>query len=159
MYGRAEVIRVRAISLSECCGFRVRLRETTGRDQSARPLPAWPAWIHRRLPGAMSPGDEDDPMRADTEHLVEEIEKSLALLRQRLGYETVHHRLEELTAMTEDPDLWNDPARARKVMRDRQMLADALESYESMVRELADQQELIELGEAEGDTEVIADAE
>ena len=98
-------------------------------------------------------------MRADTEHLVEEIEKSLALLRQRLGYETVHHRLEELTAMTEDPDLWNDPARARKVMRDRQMLADALESYESMVRELADQQELIELGEAEGDTEVVADAE
>jgi peptide chain release factor 2 len=98
-------------------------------------------------------------MRAETEHLIDEIEKSLALLRQRLGHETAHHRLEELTAMTEDPDLWNDPARAQKVMRDRQGLADALDTYESMTRELRDQRELIELGEAEDDAEVIADAE
>jgi peptide chain release factor 2 len=98
-------------------------------------------------------------MRAETEHLIDEIEKSLALLRQRLGHETAHHRLEELTAVTEDPDLWNDPARAQKVMRDRQGLADALDTYESMTRELRDQRELIELGEAEDDAEVIADAE
>ena len=43
-------------------------------------------------------------MRAETEHLVAEIEKSLALLRQRLGWETAAHRLEELNAMSEDPD-------------------------------------------------------
>ncbi len=98
-------------------------------------------------------------MRAETEHLIDEIEKSLALLRQRLGHETAHHRLEELTAMTEDPDLWNDPGRAQKVMRDRQGLADALESYETMTRELQDQRDLIELGEAEGDAEVVGDAE
>ena len=42
-------------------------------------------------------------MRAETERLVEEIEKSLALLRQRLGYDTATHRLEELNAMSEDP--------------------------------------------------------
>jgi peptide chain release factor 2 len=98
-------------------------------------------------------------MRAETEHLIAEIEKSLALLAQRLGHETARHRLEELTAMTEDPDLWNDPARAQKVMRDRQGLSDALESYEAMTRELQDQRDLIELGEAEGDAEVVADAE
>jgi peptide chain release factor 2 len=98
-------------------------------------------------------------MRAETEHLIDEIEKSLALLAQRLGHETARHRLEELTAMTEDPDLWNDPARAQKVMRDRQGLSDALESYEAMTRELQDQRDLIELGEAEGDAEVVADAE
>ena len=34
-------------------------------------------------------------MRAETERMVEEIEKSLALLRQRLGWETAEHRLEE----------------------------------------------------------------
>ena len=61
-------------------------------------------------------------MRAETEHLVEEIEKSLTLLRQRLG-DTAEHRLEELNAMSEDPELWNDPARAQKLMRDRQGLA------------------------------------
>ena len=98
-------------------------------------------------------------MRAETERVVEDIEKSLALLRQRLGWETAEHRLEELNAMTEDPELWNDPARAQKLMRDRQTLSDALDAYKRLAQDLADQQELIELGEAEGDEAVVADAE
>jgi peptide chain release factor 2 len=98
-------------------------------------------------------------MRAETERLVDEIEKSLALLRQRLGWETAEHRLEELNAMTEDPALWNDPGRAQKLMRDRQTLADALDGYKRLAQELSDQRELIELGEAEGDEAVVADAE
>ena len=48
-------------------------------------------------------------MRAETERLVEEIEKSLALLRQRLGWDTAEHRLEELNAMSEDPDALERP--------------------------------------------------
>jgi len=98
-------------------------------------------------------------MRAETERLVEEIEKSLALLRQRLGWETAAHRLEELNAMTEAPDLWNDPGRAQKLMRERQLLSDAIDGYRGLERELSDQKELIELGEAEGDAAVVADAE
>jgi peptide chain release factor 2 len=98
-------------------------------------------------------------MRAETEHLVEEIEKSLALLRQRLRWDTAEHRLEELNAMSEDPALWNEPGRAQKLMRDRQLLADAIDGYRALQRELDDQRELIELGEAEGDAAVVADAE
>jgi peptide chain release factor 2 len=98
-------------------------------------------------------------MRAETENLIAEIEKSLALLRRRLGWETAPHRLEELDAMTEDPGLWNDPERAQKLMRERQTLADAIEGLRALERELADQRELIELGEAEGDAAVVADAE
>ncbi|TPE49218.1 peptide chain release factor 2 [Amaricoccus solimangrovi] len=98
-------------------------------------------------------------MRAETEHVVAEIEKSLALLRQRLNWETAPHRLEELNAMSEDPELWNDPARAQKLMRDRQVLADAIDGYTGLARELDDQRELIELGEAEDDAEVVAEAE
>ena len=98
-------------------------------------------------------------MRAETQNLVDEIEKSLALLRQRLDWETAPHRLEELNAMTEDPSLWNDPARAQKLMRDRQILADAIDRYTGLARELSDQLELIEMGEAEDDAEVVAEAE
>ena len=98
-------------------------------------------------------------MRAETERVIEDIEKSLALLRQRLGWETAEHRLEELNAMTEDPELWNDPARAQKLMRDRQTLSDALDGYKRLAQDLADQKELIELGEAEEDDAVVADAE
>ena len=98
-------------------------------------------------------------MRAEIQTLVDEIEKSLALLRQRLRWDTAPHRLEELDAMTEDPALWNDPARAQKLMRDRQNLADAVGGYRGLERELADQLELIEMGETEGDGEIVAEAE
>jgi peptide chain release factor 2 len=98
-------------------------------------------------------------MRAETESLIAEIENSLSLLRQRIGWETASHRLEELNAMSEDPSLWNDPARAQKLMRDRQVLADAIEGYEALARELDDHRALIQLGQDEGDQEVVAESE
>ena len=98
-------------------------------------------------------------MRAEAQNNVEAIEKSLALLRQRIGWDTAGHRLEEFNAMTEDPTLWDDPARAQKLMRDRQALADAIDGYSAMAQELSDSVELIELGEMEDDAEVVADAE
>ncbi|MEM9427850.1 MAG: peptide chain release factor 2, partial [Pseudomonadota bacterium] len=98
-------------------------------------------------------------MRAEAESTVAEIEKSLALLRQRMDWDTAEHRLEEFNAMTEDPDLWNDPDRAQKLMRERQMLVDAVDRYKSMRQELSDSVELIELGEMEDDAEVVAEAE
>ena len=98
-------------------------------------------------------------MRAEAENTVAEIEKSLALLRQRMDWDTAEHRLEEFNAMTEDPDLWNDPDRAQKLMRERQSLVDAMERYTSMSQDLSDNIELIELGEVEEDDEVVAEAE
>ena len=65
-------------------------------------------------------------MKAETESVVVEIEKSLALLRQRLDWETAEHRLEEFNARAEDPSLWNDPTYAQKIMRDRQKLVDGI---------------------------------
>jgi peptide chain release factor 2 len=98
-------------------------------------------------------------MRAEAENTVEAIQKSLHLLRQRLDWETAEHRLEEFNAMIEDPNLWNDPARAQKLMRDRQSLADAIGRVRSMSQELSDNVELIGLGEAEGDDDVVKEAE
>ena len=98
-------------------------------------------------------------MRAEAQSHVEAIEKSLELLRQRMDWETTGHRLEEFNAMAEDPDLWNDPERAQKLMRERQNLVDAVAAYKSMAQELSDNVELIELGEMENDDEVVAEAE
>jgi len=44
-------------------------------------------------------------------------------------------------------------------MRERQKLADALDAYNGFKQDLSDNRDLIELGEAEDDTEVVADAE
>jgi peptide chain release factor 2 len=98
-------------------------------------------------------------MRADAENTVAAIRKSLTLLRQRLDWETAPHRLEEFNALTEDPKLWDDPARAQKLMRERQALADAIERVTNFERDLNDNVELIELGEMEDDDEVVAEAE
>jgi len=98
-------------------------------------------------------------MRAEAQNNVEAIKKSLVLLRQRLDWETAEHRLEEFNALIEDPDLWNDPAKAQKLMRERQMLVDAIDTCKSIEQDLSDSVELIELGEMEEDDEVVADAE
>ncbi len=98
-------------------------------------------------------------MRAETLATTEAIAKSLKLLAQRMDWDTAPHRLEEMNAMIEDGDLWSDPARAQKLMRERQMLSDAVETYRRIERDLSDNRDLIELGEAEGDTEVVAEAE
>ncbi|MCK4861840.1 MAG: peptide chain release factor 2 [Rhodobacteraceae bacterium] len=98
-------------------------------------------------------------MRAETEKQVAEIEKSLDLLRQRMGWETAAHRMEEFDAMSEDPTLWDNPERAQKLMRERQNLVDAMDNYKSLAGDLQDNVDMIELGEIEDDQEVITDAQ
>ena len=98
-------------------------------------------------------------MRADTAATIEAIRKSLRLLAQRMDWDTAPHRLEELNAMIEDGDLWSDPARAQKLMRDRQALSDAVEGYRRIDSDLTANAEMIELAEEEGDTDLVAEAE
>ncbi len=98
-------------------------------------------------------------MRAETLSAIDAIRRSLILLGQRLDLETAPHRLEELDAMTENPELWNDPAKAQALMRDRRLLADALGTYRSIAQGLQDNIDLIEMGEAEGDADIVAEAE
>ncbi|NUB43087.1 peptide chain release factor 2 [Fertoebacter nigrum] len=98
-------------------------------------------------------------MRTETQYHVDAIAKSLALLGQRLDVETAPHRLEEMNAIIEDGNLWSDPARAQKLMRERQALVDAISTYKLIDSGLRDNVELIEMGEAEGDAEIVAEAE
>jgi peptide chain release factor 2 len=98
-------------------------------------------------------------MRAETQNHVESIQKSLTLLAQRMGHETARHRMEEFDALIEAPDLWNDPAKAQKLMRERQALIDAVATHDRIAQALRDNVELIELGEEEGDDEIVAEAE
>ncbi|NIY72693.1 peptide chain release factor 2 [Marivivens donghaensis] len=98
-------------------------------------------------------------MRAETQNIVNAIEKSLALLAQRMDWETAAYRLEEFNARVEDPTLWDDPDAAQKLMRERQMLVDAMDNYKGIKQEMDDNIELIELGEMEDDAEVVKDAE
>ena len=98
-------------------------------------------------------------MRAEMTNVVGAIEKSLGLLAKRLDYETAPYRLEEFNALIEDPSLWDDQKRAQMLMRDRQLLVDAISIYEGIKQGLSDDLEMIELGELDNDVEVIREAE
>ena len=68
-------------------------------------------------------------------------------------------RLSELNALAEDPELWSDQSRAQSVLRERTRLERTLNDVTAMVTEFDEATELLELGEDEGDDEVVADAE
>jgi len=68
-------------------------------------------------------------------------------------------RLAELNNQAEDPNLWNDPPRAQRVMQERTQIEDNLGSIGRIEQELDDHLTMIELGEAENDQKVITEAE
>lgn len=68
-------------------------------------------------------------------------------------------RLAELNALSEDPDLWNEPSHARAVMQERQQLDEAIGRFAALERELNDNLELIAMGEEENDPGVVTEAE
>jgi peptide chain release factor 2 len=98
-------------------------------------------------------------MRAETQSTIEAIRRSLTLLGQRLDWQTAPHRLEEMNAMIEDGDLWSDPARAQKLMRERQALSDAIDTYRRIEDDLNANAEMVELADMEGDADLVAESE
>ncbi|MGZ5921878.1 MAG: peptide chain release factor 2 [Rhizomicrobium sp.] len=98
-------------------------------------------------------------MRPETQRSIEDIQQAIALLRRHLDWDKSLRRLDELNARAEDPTLWNDPANAQKLMRERQKLDTSLSSVKQLQNELADATGLIEMAEAEGDAAMVADAE
>ncbi|MBA4173017.1 MAG: peptide chain release factor 2 [Hyphomicrobium sp.] len=98
-------------------------------------------------------------MRAEAVKSIESIKEAMTLLRRSLDWDTAEFRLAELNKKSEDPTLWNDPAQAQKVMRQRQTLEAAVTGFKRMERDLDDSVTLIELGEAEGDDATVAEGE
>ena len=96
-------------------------------------------------------------MRAEAQAHADTITEALALLRRFLDWDRALRRLDELNARVEDPTLWNDAKAAQEVMRERRRLDEAIGATRAIEQELADTVELIELGEAEGDAELVED--
>ncbi|MDM7983488.1 MAG: peptide chain release factor 2 [Maricaulis sp.] len=97
-------------------------------------------------------------MRADIQTLSDEIQQAVGLLRRRLDWDTAQKRLDELTAMSEAPDFWNDSQKAQALMRERTRLDDAMTVIQDAEVELSDTLELVELAEMEDDESIVEDA-
>ncbi|WP_155976348.1 peptide chain release factor 2 [Novispirillum itersonii] len=90
-------------------------------------------------------------MRAEAQQLVDEIKQAMALLRRHLDWENALLRLDEVNALAEDPNLWNNAANAQTVMRERTQLENSITGFRKLEKDLDDAVTLVELGEMEGD--------
>jgi peptide chain release factor 2 len=60
-------------------------------------------------------------------------------------------KLKEVEAALEDPTVWNDPKRAQDLGREKKSLEDVVVVLDRLTGELADNSELFEMSEADGD--------
>ena len=67
--------------------------------------------------------------------------------------------MDELNKSAEDPELWNNPDRAQTLMQERTRLENAINACRALEAELNENVEMIELGEAEGDNDIVAECE
>ena len=94
-------------------------------------------------------------MRAEGQAHIDRIEAALALVRQSLDWEQALRRLDELNARVQDPNLWNDPKEAQAISREQKLLENAVNTVREISQEMSDAIEFVEMGEAEGDDEVV----
>ena len=59
--------------------------------------------------------------------------------------------LSELNSKVEDPSLWNDRESAQKLMRERTLLEEKLNSYENLKYEFEETLEILKLSQEEND--------
>ncbi len=96
-------------------------------------------------------------MRAEGQAHIERIEAALALVRQSLDWERALRRLDELDARVQDPALWDDPKQAQAITQEQKRLETAITTVREIESEMSDAIEFVEMGEAEGDDEVVGE--
>ena len=65
----------------------------------------------------------------------------------------------ELNAKAEDPAIWGDPQKAQDIMRKRQDLDQRIRTVLDLEQTISDNVELIGMGDAEGDQQIVREAE
>ncbi|MBS0458788.1 peptide chain release factor 2 [Thermomonas sp.] len=102
---------------------------------------------------------ELNPIRAR----IADLTGRLDALRGYLDYDAKRERLEEVERELENPDIWNDPARAQALGRERSLLDKTVNGIRNLKDGLAGAEELLELAEMEDDEDtalaVVADVD
>ncbi|MBF0159447.1 MAG: peptide chain release factor 2 [Magnetococcales bacterium] len=96
-------------------------------------------------------------MEESIERTFARIQEKLVLLRGHLDYDQGKRRLDELTALSSDPDLWAQPDQARRLMSEKNRLEKTILEWEHLQRESSDMVDLHALASAEQDEGVLAD--
>lgn len=98
-------------------------------------------------------------MQAETQHAIDTIKAALGLLRTHIDVAAANARLADLLVQISASDFWNDQDNAQKVMQEKNHLETALAGLAEIEDGLAEQLEMISLGEEENDSDIVAEAE
>ncbi|WP_437591815.1 peptide chain release factor 2 [Sorangium sp. So ce1000] len=98
-------------------------------------------------------------MLSETREKVLDIKRRFEALRGHLDVPKLERMLQDLTQTTLSSGFWNDQEKAQAVLRKRAQVESKLEVAQRLGREIEDLAEYLELGAAEGDDGVIADAD
>ncbi|MFC5525783.1 peptide chain release factor 2 [Rhodanobacter ginsengisoli] len=90
---------------------------------------------------------ETNPILAQIADLRARVES----LRGYLDYATKSEKLEEVTRELESPTVWDDPARAQELGRERARLHTIVDGIDTLVASLTDASELLEMAMADSD--------
>jgi len=85
------------------------------------------------------------------------LKEPLAEVRDSLDLKGKANRISELDKMMEEPDFWNDPAKAAKISTELKNLKDTVSQLEGLSRQYEDIEVLIEMGNEEEDPSVVSE--
>ena len=83
----------------------------------------------------------------------------MRFLRGVFDWDNALLRLEELDALTADPNLWDNPDKAQRLMSERNSLSAAITRVKELETQVANTYDMIEMAENENEPELLADAE
>ena len=98
-------------------------------------------------------------MQAETQHAVDAIHAAITLLKTHINVDAARARLDELMTQIGAADFWNNQEKAQAVMQEKNQLETALAKLAEIEDGLAEQLEMMAMGEEEGDADIIAEAE
>ena len=98
-------------------------------------------------------------MQAETLAKIDTIKSAVGLLRKHVKYDEAKARLVDLEVIIADGDFWHDQGNAQKTMREKNRIERQLSVIDTLQLEMNDLVALMELGAAENDEEIVADAE
>ncbi|MBS0611871.1 MAG: peptide chain release factor 2 [Proteobacteria bacterium] len=90
---------------------------------------------------------------------IKDLEDRTQSLRGYLEYDRKRERLQEVERELEQPNVWNDPARAQELGKERAKLDAVVGGLERLSRGFADSAELLDLAEGDGDLKAAAEIE
>ncbi|WP_131861489.1 peptide chain release factor 2 [Crenobacter luteus] len=76
-------------------------------------------------------------------------------IRGYLDYAGKKDRLEEVSRLTEDPDIWNEPKKAQELGREKKQLEDVVLVLDAIGQTLADSRDLLDMAKEEDDVDTV----